>query len=174
MEELVQVMTEEGKLTKNNISKTEAHRQGICHGISAIGLIDNEGRLLIQKRSKTKKSEPNKWDLSSAGHIDVNETPAKAAIREMYEELGIKVEEKDLKLIGTYLNKIRLNEELYINHFTYLFLVIKNIDINKITMQQNEVSNIKFVNKQEYIALLNKGEMVEGIKYCDKLLNYIK
>lgn len=174
MEELVQVLTEEGKLTEKNISKIEAHRQGICHGISAIGLIDNEGRLLIQKRSKSKKSEPNKWDLSSAGHIDVNETPEKAAIREMHEELGIKVAENDLKLIGTYLNKIRLNEELYINHFTYLFVVIKKIDVGKITMQQSEVSNIRFVNKREYIDLLNKGKMVEGIKHCDKLLNYIK
>ena len=118
MEELVQILTEDGKTTEKYINKFEAHKKGLCHGISAIGLIDKEGRLLIQKRSKIKKDEPNKWDLSSAGHIDVNESPKKAAIREMYEELGIKVEEQDLKLVDTYLNKIRLNEEIYINHFT--------------------------------------------------------
>lgn len=174
MEELVQILTEDGKTTEKYISKVEAHKQGVCHGISVIGLIDKEGRVLLQKRSKTKRDEPNKWDLSSAGHIDVNETPEKAAIREMYEELGIKVEEQDLKLIDTYLNKIRFNEKIYINHFTYLYIVMKNIDINKIVMQQSEVSNIRFVNKHEYIDLLNEGKMVEGIKFCGKLLNYLK
>ena len=36
-------------------------------------------KLLIQKRSSNKKTEPNKWDLSGAGHIDINETPEQAA-----------------------------------------------------------------------------------------------
>lgn len=174
MEELVEVLYEDGKSTGKNISKFEAHKNGVCHGISAIGLIDNEGRLLISKRNKTKKDEPNKWDLSSAGHVDINETPENAAIREMYEELSIKLEKKDLILIDTYLNKVKLNEEIYINHFTYLYIVKKDIDISKVTMQPKEVSDIRFVNKKEYYELLNNGKMVEGIKYCDKLLTYIK
>lgn len=116
----------------------------------------------------------NKWDLSSAGHIDINETPIDAAIREMYEELGVIVEEKELVLIDTYLNKVKLNEEIYINHFTYLYVVKKNIEISKVKIQRKEVSDIRFINKQDYRDYLNKGMMVEGIKYCNKLLNYIK
>ena len=174
MEELVQVLTEDGILTGKYISKVEAHRKGICHGISVIAIINSDGRLLIQKRSNTKKAEANKWDLSSAGHIDLDETADKAAIREMYEELGIKVEENDLKLIDTNLIKIKLSEEVYINHFTYLYIVMKDIDINKIIMHKSEVSNIRFVNKQEFLDLLNNGKMVEGAKYCNKLLNYMK
>lgn len=174
MDELVDVLTESGEYTGEKINKIEAHKQGICHGISAIAIIDNEDRVLIQKRAETKKDEPNKWDLSSAGHIDADETPKQAAIREIYEEVGIKVEENDLTLIDTYLNKVKLNEETYINHFTYLYIVKKDIDINKIVMQKKEVSEIRFVNKQEYCDLLNKGETVEGMKYCNKVLDYIK
>lgn len=174
MEELVEILSESGKSTGRNTSKFEAHKHGICHGISAIGLINKDGRLLIQKRDKNKKDEPNKWDLSSAGHIDVNETPEDTAIREMNEELSIKIEKNDLILIDTYLNKVKLNDEIYINHFTYLYIVKKDIDISKITMQKKEVSDIKFVNKKKYCEMLNEGEMVEGIKHCDKLLNYIK
>ena len=120
MDEWVDILAENGEYTGEKINKTEAHKQGICHGISAIAIIDNEDRVLIQKRAETKKDEPNKWDLSSAGHIDADETPKQAAIREIYEEVGIKVEENDLTLIDTYLNKVKLNEETYINHFTYI------------------------------------------------------
>lgn len=174
MDELVEVLTEDGKSVGENISKLTAHKQGICHGISAVALIDNSGRLLIQKRAVTKKDEPNKWDLSGAGHIDVDETPKRAAVREIYEELGINIGENELKLIDTYLNKVKLNEEIYINHFTYLFLVQKDISIDDIVMQKSEVSNIMFVNKKEYIDLLNNGDMVEAIKYCNMVLKYIK
>ena len=174
MDELVEILTEDGELVGKRINKSIAHKEGICHGISAVALIDNSGRLLIQKRAVTKKDEPNKWDLSGAGHIDVNETPKRAAVREIYEELGIKVEEDDLKLIDTYLNKVKLNKEIYINHFTYLFLVQKDISIDDIVMQESEVSDIMLVNKKEYIDLLNNGDMVEAIKYCNMVLKYIK
>lgn len=174
MDELVEVLTEDGKSVGENISKFKAHMQGICHGISAVALIDNSGKLLIQKRAVTKKDEPNKWDLSGAGHVDVAETPEEAAVREIYEELGIKVEEDDLKLIDTYLNKVKLSKEIYINHFTYLFVVQKDISIDDIVMQKSEVSDIMFVNKKEYIDLLNNGDMVEAIKYCNMVLKYIK
>lgn len=174
MDELVEVLTEDGKSVGENISKFTAHKQGICDGISAVALIDNSGRLLIQKRAVTKKDEPNKWDLSGAGHIDVDETPEEAAVREIYEELGIKVEEDDLKLIDTYLNKVKLNKEICINHFTYLFVVQKDISIDDIVVQKSEVSEIMFINKKEYIDLLNNGDMVEAIKYCNMVLKYIK
>jgi len=173
MDELVEILTESGEFTGKNISKFEAHMQGICHGISAVGLIDTNGRILIQKRAKTKKDEPNKWDLSSAGHIAINETPSEAAAREMYEELGVIVEQNDLELIDTYLNKIRLNEKIYINHFTYLYIVKKDVDINKIKILKEEIEEVKFVDKKEYHELMKNSKMVEGIKYCNKLLDYI-
>ena len=174
MDELVEVLTEEGIFTGKIVTKFEAHKHGICHGISAIGLIDKEGRLLIQKRTMTKKDEPGKWDVSSAGHIDSNETPENAAIREMYEELGIKLKKEELTLIDTYLNKVKLNEETYINHFTYLYIVKKDIDITKIVMQESEVSDIRFVSKKEYYSLIDEDKMVNGIRFCNKLLDYIK
>ena len=174
MKKIIRELKENGKLTNNFFSKEETHTKGICHGISTVALINKKGQLLIQKRSLNKKGEPGKWDLSSAGHIDVDETPEEAAVREIYEELGIKVEEDDLKLIDNYLNKVKLNKEIYINHFTYLFVVQKDISIDDIVMQKSEVSNIMFVNKKEYIDLLNNGNMVEAIKYCNMVLKYIK
>lgn len=55
MDELVEILTEDGKHTGEKISKAIAHKEGICHGISVIALIDNQGRLLIQKRAEKKE-----------------------------------------------------------------------------------------------------------------------
>ena len=173
MNELVEELTEDGNLIGKRINKSIAHKEGICHGISAIALIDKNGRLLIQKRSSNKKTEPNKWDLSGAGHIDINETPETAAIRELYEETGIKIEIDELKLVDTYLNKVKLNTNTYINHFTYLFLVEKDIDINDIKIQESEVSEIQFIKKKDYIELSKNKKMVEAIKYCGKILDHM-
>lgn len=174
MEEIVEILNEDGKKTQNSISKLEAHKKGICHGISAVGIINEDGKILIQKRYKTKKDEPNKWDLSSAGHIDIGEDSIQAALRELHEELGIKFNINDLELIDTYLNKKRLTSDIFINHFTYLYIIRKNIDINNFIIRKDEVSEIKYVNKQEYCELINNDEMVEGIKYCGEILKYIK
>lgn len=174
MDENVEILTEDGKKVGKNINKSIAHKEGICHGISAIALINKDEKLLIQKRAKTKKDEPNKWDLSSAGHIDINESPEQAATRELYEETGIKAEEDELKLIDTYLNKIKLNTGTYINHYTYLFLIKKDINIDDVKKQESEVSDILFVDKKKYIELINNSEMVNAIKYCEKVLEYIK
>ena len=108
MDEVVEILTEDGKQTGERINKSIAHKEGVCHGISAIALIDKEGRLLIQQRSSNKKTEPNKWDLSGAGHIDVDETPEQAAVRELFEETGIKVEIEELKLILLFLNSKKI------------------------------------------------------------------
>ena len=173
MDEIVEILTEDGKETYKRINKTIAHKEGVCHGISAIALIDKEGRLLIQQRSSNKKTEPNKWDLSGAGHIDVDETPEQAAVRELFEETGINIEIEELKLIDTYLNKVKLDNNTFISHYTYLFLVQKDIDINNIQTQESEVSSTIFVDKKKYNALFNNKEMVEAIKYCNKVLDYM-
>lgn len=173
MDEIVEVLTEDGKKTGKRINKSIAHKEGICHGISAIALIDKNGRLLIQKRSSNKTTEPNKWDLSGAGHIDADETPEQAAVRELFEETGIEIEIQELKLIDTYVNKVRLKNGTFINHFTYLFLVQKDVDISDIKIQESEVSSTMFVDKKIYNELFNNTEMVEAVKYCNRVLDYM-
>ena len=132
MEELVEVLEENGGSKGFSVDKSFAHKEGICHGISAVAIVDN-GRVLLQKRSKNKKTEPNKWDLSSAGHIDYNETKEEAMVREIKEELGLDVNEDELELIDNNLIKFQL-KDTYLNHFTYLFIISKTQQLNYINL----------------------------------------
>lgn len=111
--------------------------------------------------------------MSSAGHIDLDETPIDAAIREVYEEIGILIDKSELELIDTFLMKKKFSNGDSINHFTYLYVVKKNIDLNSVIMQETEVDEVMLVDKKEYMELFDNGCMVEGIKYCGRVLDYI-
>ncbi len=78
---------------KNNpvgqATKQEAWRNGLIHRIVRISILDETGRLLVQKRSNKKELFPGRWDNSAAGHVDAGETYEQAALRELEEELGL-------------------------------------------------------------------------------------
>jgi len=67
-----------------------------CHGnprlihlVVHCHVFDPGGRLLLQKRAKTKDTNPGKWDTSIGGHVMADEPVREALAREAREELGI-------------------------------------------------------------------------------------
>lgn len=74
--------------------KTRAHEDGNFHRTAHIWIINDKHELLLQKRSSTKKSHPNCWDISGAGHIRAGETVIDGAMRELKEELGVKAKKR--------------------------------------------------------------------------------
>ena len=55
----------------------------------------------------------------------------------------------------------------------YLFLVRKNIRITDVILQDSEVSEVRFLDKKEFIDMLNKNNMVDAMKHCHILLDYL-
>lgn len=112
--------------------KTQAHEDGNFHRTAYVWIMNDKKELLLQKRSATKKSHPNFWDISGVGHIRAGETVIEGAIRELKEELGVEVKEEGLLI----------HEEEY----KYLFKYIRkqNIEIRKCTINDvDEIYNIQ-------------------------------
>lgn len=72
-------------------------------GVDYIGVtcgclcLSQDGKILLQKRGRKVRDEQGKWDIGG-GSVDFGERPEEAIVREMKEELGIKL--KDLKFLG--------------------------------------------------------------------------
>jgi 16S rRNA (adenine1518-N6/adenine1519-N6)-dimethyltransferase len=66
------------------------HGKNLLHRAVHILVFNQDGGLLLQKRSAWKDREPSKWDSSAAGHLEPGETYQAGAIRETDEELGIR------------------------------------------------------------------------------------
>ena len=66
--------------------------------VSAVALLDNDGRVLISTRPEG-KSMAGLWEFPG-GKVESNETPETALVRELQEELGIETQNSCLAPIG--------------------------------------------------------------------------
>lgn len=74
-------------------------------GVGAV-ILNKEGKFFLTKRGKKARNEVGKWEFPG-GSMEYGETFEETAIREIYEEFGIKI--KPLKLIST-VNEILINQ----------------------------------------------------------------
>ena len=59
------------------------------HPVVHLHLIDREGRIYLQKRSRHKNRFPGFWDSAVGGHVSYGELALEALYREAIEELGL-------------------------------------------------------------------------------------
>lgn len=65
---------------------------------TAAGCLVRGGRILLERRPDDARVTPGVWDLPG-GHVEPGETPARALVRELREELGIEVEQFRLGMV---------------------------------------------------------------------------
>jgi isopentenyldiphosphate isomerase len=68
------------------------HATGLWHRAVHIMVFDAAGRVFLQKRSMLKDLSPGLWDSSCSGHVDAGEDYDTSAVRELAEEIGVRVE----------------------------------------------------------------------------------
>ena len=80
--------------------------------------------MLLQKRSKEKKLWPNLWDVTLGGHVDSGEFGRQALIREAKEELGLDLNDDDIKyLVGS--TSINIKGNIINKHYNECYLIKK-------------------------------------------------
>lgn len=67
---------------------------------AAYVVLVRDGRVLLQQRQNTGYMDGH-WSFSAAGHVERDESVTAAAVREAYEELGVRLREADLDPICT-------------------------------------------------------------------------
>ncbi len=81
-------------------SREEVHKKELLHRGVSVLVFNPEGKVFIQKRSPKKDVFPGFWECSISGHVQKGETEKDAALRELDEELGIRVTGKKLTELG--------------------------------------------------------------------------
>jgi 8-oxo-dGTP pyrophosphatase MutT (NUDIX family) len=71
------------------VTMQEAYDKGLWHRVVLVLVFSQDGHVLLQKRGPNVATNPNKWDFSAGGHVDVGETYYESALRELKEEIGI-------------------------------------------------------------------------------------
>ena len=155
--EYIDIFDENNNPIGEKKEKQQAHEDGNFHRTAHVWIINDKNELLLQKRSASKKSHPNCWDISGAGHIRAGENVIDGAIRELKEELGVKSEEKDLQYITT----IKSTKNPKNKEFQYVYLLRCNKKIEEYIFEDGEVSDVKYIFYKDLEKMVE--EKVEGL-----------
>lgn len=128
-------------------TKAEVHRDGDWHVAAHVWIIAPDGRVLLQRRSTQKENWPGYWDVSTAGHVSAGETPVEAAIRETFEEIGLRITPEELERIGTAREQSVLRDGRYIDNEEHeIFVVQREVDLRDLKLQEGEVDDVMFAS----------------------------
>lgn len=174
--ELLDVVDEENHLTGKVEDKEIIHKRGLWHREVAAWIMNNKGEILIQKRAKTKKQNPNKWSLT-AGHIDAGESAEDGMHREVLEEIGVDIQ-KFSRIKIAKIQEEHPNSNTTNNYFSYIFFVKVNYNLEDYKIQEEELSELKYItieeleqiikNKDDNYTFSKRDNMSEIIKYLYK------
>ena len=117
----------------------EAEARTDLYGVSCVWLyrITNGSlEILFQRRSEYVDRYAGDWDISAAGHVNYEETPLSAAVRETREEIGASLEEDDLIYVMTFNNGRRI-ANIYLCDYTS--------HPDEFRFDDKEVSEVKWV-----------------------------
>lgn len=144
--ELTDLYDENKELTGEKLFREKGTKLNVPVGrytIVVLVFIENsKGEFLFQMTSKKKK---NVW-ATTGGHVKSGQTSKDAIIEEMKEELNLEVEEDEIKFFKTY---------KYESAFKDVFYIKKDVDINNLKYQEDEVEYVKYLTKKEIIDLIN-------------------
>ena len=161
--ELWEVLDDKGNLTGEIMEKYDKRvfDKGLYHLGADVWIINDENKILIQKRSENKRLEPNVWAMTG-GSVILGENSKKTIVREAKEELDITIDSNKLKLITKF-----KTGNVWID--TYILKV--NYDISKMKFQEDEVSDAKWATYEEIDDLVKQGMFIRNRwEYVNKFI----
>jgi isopentenyl-diphosphate delta-isomerase type 1 len=72
--------------------RSEVHARGLLHRAVHVLVFNARGEIFLQKRSMIKDRQPGVWDSSCSGHVDSGEDYDQTAVRELREEIGLRLD----------------------------------------------------------------------------------
>lgn len=162
MTELRDLYDKNSKKTDKTYHKGDSIPEGYYPMVVMVVIRNSEGKFLMQKRVPSKGGD---WGVTG-GHPKSGETPLEGIITEVKEELGLDFsKEKFIEYESGCDGK-----ECY-----KMYFVNKDIDIENIIIQENELSEVRWFSMDELGQMVNTGELNEDQVACfNKVCNYLE
>lgn len=161
--ELLDVYNSKGEITGKVVergTKDEAFGPDEHIGVAIIYIENSKGEFLMQLTSKEKGNIYS----ATGGHIDHGETPYETIVREVKEEIGLDISNENVVSLGHICVDFPVR---------FIFYLKKDIDINDLTLDKNEVESMHYLTKEDLRRVIDEGKMHKGhIFVLEEVLKY--
>lgn len=167
LEEYVDILDSYGAYTGKKALKKEAHKHGWYHPTVHVWFFTADRFLLIQKRAASKKTFPSLWDVSVAGHVSAGESIAEAALREVEEEIGLKITVNDLQFVAVFQSINHHPNHIIDAEFNHCFVVELKTSLQNLSKQDEEVDELKLININNLESKIRTKTLIDFVKIED-------
>lgn len=162
--EYLDLYDKDKNLTGEKILRGNA-KQDIPEGkfinIAIIFIENNKHEFLLQMTSKKRNSQ---W-ATTGGHVQSGYNSKNTIVKETKEELGLDISHESFKLIKTLQFKSVLFDVYYLK---------KDLDINNLTLQKEEVDYVKWLTIEEINTLILENKLRQSnINAFKEIINYV-
>jgi len=140
--------------TGNLVRRGESMTEGDYHLVVFAFLRNVDGKFLISKRAPGKICA-GQWEITGGSAI-VGDDSLSAILREVKEEVGLTLDEKKGKLIKSF------RVDCANSFFADIWLFEHEIRLDEVVCQEEEVSQVRLVEKYEIKSLIEKGEFIKN------------
>ena len=162
--EILSVVNEED-LVIGQRRRDEIHSLNLFHRSIHVLVFNSNGEIFLQQRGLLKQESPGLWASSVSGHVDAGESYDVACIREIEEEIGIKINYIPKKLFKLKPSKLTANEFSWVYYLETDQLLNPNL---------SEIEMGKWFSKEnlDYFIFNNQDKVADLFihiwrKYCD-------
>ena len=157
-DELLEIINEDGSNTGIYKTREYIHKNRLFHNETTIFIINGDN-LLLERRSRNKRIYPLML-CAAGGHVIKGETIKESALKEIEEEVGLKVKEHKIKPLIRF--KKRAKKQ---NCFHNIFYIYTNKRLDELKKQDDEVEELVYMNINEFLDKCKD-------KFSDVMYNY--
>ena len=149
MTELLDLYDETGTRILGTVLRGNPVPAGTNLMLTAVMTLRSDGRFLMTRRAYPKKYA-GRWEITG-GCVQSGERAVEGAVRELFEETGIRAAEPDLIPCGIF------HRSGYIHTF---FLLRRDVPDEQLRMQKGETDAFRWVTADEYRALVEAHQTI--------------
>ena len=139
-------------LTGRTMRRGDEFAPGDYHLVVHVCLFNAAGEMLIQQRQPFKQGWSGMWDVSVGGSAVAGERSQSAAERETLEEIGYQA---DLQGVRPH-----LTVNFRFGFDDYYLIEAPDLYPGRLTLQYEEVRQVKWASREEIIRLIEAGEFI--------------
>ena len=169
-EEILEIFDEDNQSLGIFKTRSEVHKDFLFwHRVVTIWIINDKGEILCQKQNYKKMESASvldKWIPNFGGHINKGEEFLETAKRELEEEIGLQINDKDLEFL-----EIRKSKSFH-KHFVVAYILKWNGNLEDLKFNDDEITDAKWFSYEDIKKMREEEKL--GTTISEKIMEYMK